>query len=81
MLVGERTPVGVRMADPPANIPAFWNLCKTGRRFKAAVTGNNNASETLEVLRLSERRDGDAHEGEWYVKLSNRIYKWHSCPA
>lgn len=61
---GERTPVGVRMADPPANIPAFWNLCKTGRRFKAAVTGNNNASETLEVLRLSERRDGDAHEGE-----------------
>lgn len=61
---GERTPVGIRMADAPANIPAFWNFCKTARRIKAAVAGSNNSSEIVEVLRLSERRDGHAQEGE-----------------
>ncbi|KAJ1302017.1 hypothetical protein OPQ81_000852 [Rhizoctonia solani] len=60
---GERTPVGIRMAEPPANIPAFWNACKTARRFKAAVMGEN-VTEEVEILRLSERNDGYAKEGE-----------------
>ncbi|CCO29522.1 hypothetical protein BN14_03536 [Rhizoctonia solani AG-1 IB] len=61
---GERTPVGIRMSEPPANIPAFWNLCKTARRFKAAVMGENNITEEAEIVRLSERGDGYAQEGE-----------------
>ncbi|CAE6436924.1 unnamed protein product [Rhizoctonia solani] len=61
---GERTPVGIRMAEPPASIPAFWNACKTARRFKAAVMGENNVTNELEILRLSERGDGYAQEGE-----------------
>ncbi|KAF8699947.1 Phosphoglycerate mutase-like protein, partial [Rhizoctonia solani] len=61
---GERTPVGIRMADPPANIPAYWNLCKTARRFKAAVMGDNSSTEEVDIVRLSERGNGDAQEGE-----------------
>jgi acid phosphatase len=66
-LLGERTPVGTRMSEPPARIPAFWNICRSARRFKAAVIGSNNVSESVEILRLSERGDGHAKEGEWYV--------------
>ncbi|KDN36734.1 hypothetical protein RSAG8_10663, partial [Rhizoctonia solani AG-8 WAC10335] len=61
---GERTPVGIRMTEPPANIPGFWNACRTARRFKAAVMGGNNATEGVEILRLSERSDGYAQAGE-----------------
>ncbi|KAL5637964.1 hypothetical protein ACGC1H_002286 [Rhizoctonia solani] len=61
---GERTPVGIRMSEPPASIPAFWNACKTARRFKAAVMGGDNVTEGVEILRLSERSDGYAQEGE-----------------
>ncbi|CAA7268373.1 unnamed protein product [Cyclocybe aegerita] len=35
---GERTPVGVRMTGPPANIPEHWIMCRTARRFRAAVS-------------------------------------------
>lgn len=35
---GERTPVGIRMSDPPASIPEHWMMCKTARRFRAAVS-------------------------------------------
>ncbi|KAF8601562.1 phosphoglycerate mutase-like protein [Ceratobasidium sp. AG-I] len=61
---GERTPVGIRMQDPPANIPAFWNLCKAARQFKAAVMGDNNATDSVEILRLSERANGSSEVGE-----------------
>ncbi|CAE6438246.1 unnamed protein product [Rhizoctonia solani] len=61
---GERTPVGIRMNEAPANIPAFWNACKTARRFKAAVMGENNATNQVEIVRLAERGDGYAQEGE-----------------
>ncbi|EUC61005.1 histidine acid phosphatase [Rhizoctonia solani AG-3 Rhs1AP] len=61
---GERTPVGIRMSEPPASIPAFWNACRTARKFKAAVMGGDNATEGVEILRLSERSDGYAQEGE-----------------
>jgi hypothetical protein len=65
VVTGERTPVGIRMSEAPGNIPAFWNLCKSARQFKAAVVGANNASDSIEILRLSERADGYAKEGEW----------------
>lgn len=68
MAIGERTPVGVRMQDPPANIPAFWNLCKAARQFNAAVLGGDNATKSIEVHRLSERTNGYAEEGEWCVE-------------
>ncbi|QRV81942.1 histidine phosphatase family containing protein [Ceratobasidium sp. AG-Ba] len=61
---GERTPVGIRMNNSPGNIPAFWNLCKSARRFKAAVLGYNGTSSSIEIERLSERADGYAEEGE-----------------
>ncbi|KAB5591231.1 hypothetical protein CTheo_5313 [Ceratobasidium theobromae] len=61
---GERTPVGVRMTGPPASIPAFWDMCKSARRFKATILGNGDASEAFEVQRLSERSNGYAKEGE-----------------
>lgn len=72
MLVGERTPVGVRLADAPANIPAYWNMCKTAKRFKAAVAETTDTPKSekgwnasLETRRLVERRDGTVVEGEW----------------
>ncbi|KAG2003286.1 hypothetical protein CC2G_003902 [Coprinopsis cinerea AmutBmut pab1-1] len=34
---GERTPVGVRLAGPPANVPEHWNMCHTAQRFGSAV--------------------------------------------
>ncbi|THH31001.1 hypothetical protein EUX98_g3181 [Antrodiella citrinella] len=69
---GERTPVGIRMSDPPASIPEHWMLCKTARRFKAAVTSSWNASgreftgddETLPVRKVVERADGRVVDGE-----------------
>ncbi len=60
------------MADAPANIPAHWNMCKTAKRFKAAVAETTDMPKTekgwhasLETRRLVERRDGTVVEGEW----------------
>lgn len=58
----------VRMSDPPANIPERWNLCKTARRFRAAVTSNMNASHLMEevtVRKVVEGAVGDIETGEW----------------
>lgn len=76
---GERTPVGVRMADPPASLPKHWSFCHTARHFRAAVTsrsqtipgttGNAGADDTseesLRTLRVVERADGTIAPGEW----------------
>lgn len=65
---GERTPVGIRLAGPPANIPEHWMMCKTARRFKAAVTGFVNANpdtgEVPQTRKVVERRDGKSADGE-----------------
>ncbi|KAI8986698.1 phosphoglycerate mutase-like protein [Trametes punicea] len=77
---GERTPVGVRMADPPANIPEHWMFCNTARQFRAAVASataeegeasmpfpavqTGAAVEELRARRIVERRDGTAVAGE-----------------
>jgi acid phosphatase len=67
---GERTPVRVRMADPPASIPDRWNMCKTARRLRAAVTSNVDGDpltsiEDLSVRKVVERADGSVAEDEW----------------
>lgn len=76
---GERTPVGVRMAGPPANIPENWMFCKTARQFRAAVAGVSSKDETamfpsiqaeqrteeLRIHRVVERADGTAVVGQW----------------
>jgi acid phosphatase len=77
---GERTPVGVRMAGPPASIPQHWMMCKTARWFRAAVfSDTHNATpldiaggekmleDTLLMRKTVERADGTAAEGEWYA--------------
>ena len=74
-LLGERTPVKVRMADPPASIPAHWQLCRTARQFRAsvatfgeAVQGSPRMADGVDFLpikRVVERPDGTVSEGEW----------------
>ncbi|KAI0634864.1 phosphoglycerate mutase-like protein [Trametes polyzona] len=76
---GERTPVGIRMADPPASIPEHWMFCNTARQFRAAVASatadeghdlpypavqTGPAAEELRARRIVERRDGSAALGE-----------------
>ncbi len=66
-MIGERTPVRIRMAESPASIPPSWSLCKTARRFQAAVASNLSADndETLPVKKVVEKVDGNVAEGEW----------------
>ncbi|KAI1798013.1 phosphoglycerate mutase-like protein [Ganoderma leucocontextum] len=75
---GERTPVGVRMAGPPANIPEDWMFCNTARQFRAAVAsvGSEDGTaafppvpadpitEELRIHRVVERADGTAVVGQ-----------------
>ncbi|KZT41598.1 phosphoglycerate mutase-like protein [Sistotremastrum suecicum HHB10207 ss-3] len=69
---GERTPVGVRLVDPPASIPQHWTMCQNGRQFRAAVAGSHALDETsvqqhdasLLLRRAVERRDGSFHDSE-----------------
>ncbi|KAH8830007.1 histidine phosphatase superfamily [Flagelloscypha sp. PMI_526] len=68
---GERTPVGIRLADAPGNIPANWLMCRTARQFKAAVVGsvpspsqNLEDSNFLLTQKVVERPDGSNVEGE-----------------
>lgn len=60
---GERTPVGVRMAGPPASIPEHWMMCKNARRFRAAVSGAAG-EDHLNMMKVVERFDGTSAEGE-----------------
>ncbi|KAI5121801.1 hypothetical protein M0805_009793 [Coniferiporia weirii] len=72
---GERTPVRVRMSDPPASIPAHWLECQTARRFSAAVetlggtTWGPLQSENTDVspVKVVERADGTAVDGECFL--------------
>lgn len=64
---GERTPVRVRMSAPPANIPERWDLCRTARRFRAAVISNmsaTNAMEEVTMRKVVEGANGDVEAGE-----------------
>ncbi|KAF8899757.1 histidine phosphatase superfamily [Gymnopilus junonius] len=76
---GERTPVGVRMNDPPASISDHWMMCKTARRFQDSVSsllgvppeqiprlkeGEPGSEDILLTTKIVERKDGTAVEGE-----------------
>ncbi|KAF4581308.1 hypothetical protein EYR40_002896 [Pleurotus pulmonarius] len=63
---GERAPVGVRLADPPASIPSHWMLCTAARQFRAVLNTNTGAldGDPLPLKRLVERKDGTSAEGE-----------------
>lgn len=61
---GERTPVGPRMTGPPANITSVWPFCNIARQFSASVIGERNMKDSLEVLRVTERRDAQSGDGE-----------------
>jgi acid phosphatase len=70
-LSGERTPVGVRMNNPPANIPEHWPLCHAGRKFPASIwnpPSNNQDSFThssVNIERVVEFRNGTSKPGVW----------------
>ncbi|KAJ3782805.1 histidine phosphatase superfamily [Lentinula aff. detonsa] len=64
---GERTPVGVRLAGPPANLPEHWMMCKTARRLQASVNapGIDGAMDEFQQSRkMVERADGTHKEGQ-----------------
>ncbi|KAJ4468793.1 histidine phosphatase superfamily [Lentinula aciculospora] len=64
---GERTPVGVRLAGPPANLPEHWMMCKTARRFQASVyvPGIVGVMDEFQQSRkVVERADGTHYEGQ-----------------
>lgn len=66
---GERTPVGTRMNNPPANIPEHWPLCRGGRKFSAGIlqaTENKQAlysPGTIDIERVVEFRNGSSTSG------------------
>lgn len=63
---GERTPVRIRMTDPPASLPARWQMCFAARQFSEAVdltfpTVPNQ--RTLWFKRVTETAEGDTAPG------------------
>jgi acid phosphatase len=66
-LLGERTPVGIRLSQPPASIPEHWMMCTTARQFQAAVLGPNGKREFIRTEIKVERVDGNASDSEWSV--------------
>lgn len=76
----------MRLTDPPASIPENWIMCKTARRFRAAVTSAlgtgqecpymaTDIDEVLETRKVVERKDGTAGYGEWYVLPSYELWR------
>ncbi len=61
--LGERTPVGVRLADAPASIPQYWQMCTNARRYQAPVVGASQ-EQLLSTRKLIEREDGTSLDGE-----------------
>lgn len=70
---GERTPVGIRMSEPPASIPEHWMMCNSARNFRAAVAGLTGPDEgagspvdgSMPFRKSVERKDGTSVQGEW----------------
>jgi len=61
---GERTPVGIRLSQPPASIPEHWIMCKTATQFQAAVLGMSRKREFIHTRKKVERVDGVVSDGE-----------------
>ena len=68
---GERTPVRIRMSEPPASIPEHWTMCKSARNFRAAVAeltepvNDAVVDRTMPFRKAVERKDGRSVRGEW----------------
>ncbi|KAG1723056.1 histidine phosphatase superfamily [Suillus lakei] len=61
---GERTPVRVRMSDPPASIPADWQMCNTAKSFHETVAGQSpTIDDGLWYKKVVENRHGKTAEG------------------
>ncbi|KAG1902334.1 histidine phosphatase superfamily [Suillus fuscotomentosus] len=61
---GERTPVRVRMSDPPASIPADWQMCDTAKSFHETVAGHvPTVDDGLWYRKVVENRHGKTAEG------------------
>ncbi|KAG2034004.1 histidine phosphatase superfamily [Suillus americanus] len=61
---GERTPVRVRMSDPPASIPADWQMCNTAKHFHETVAGHSpTIDDGLWYKNVVENRYGKTAEG------------------
>ncbi|KAJ8597068.1 phosphoglycerate mutase-like protein [Rhizopogon salebrosus TDB-379] len=60
---GERTPVRVRMSDPPASIPADWQLCNTSKSFHDTMAGYSSTEDGLWYKKVVENRHGKTSEG------------------
>ncbi|KAG2139336.1 histidine phosphatase superfamily [Suillus clintonianus] len=61
---GERTPVRVRMSDPPASIPADWQMCNTAKSFHETVAGlSPTVDDGLWYKKVVENRHGKTSEG------------------
>ncbi|KAG1718245.1 phosphoglycerate mutase-like protein [Suillus paluster] len=61
---GERTPVRVRMSDPPASIPADWQMCNTAKSFHETVAGySSTVDDGLWYKQVVENRLGKTAEG------------------
>lgn len=61
--LGERTPVRVRLSQPPASIPAHWLMCNMARRFQAAAFGIGGRNGIIH--KKVEHVDGTVLDGEW----------------
>ncbi|KAG2105162.1 histidine phosphatase superfamily [Suillus cothurnatus] len=61
---GERTPVRVRMSDPPASIPADWQMCNTAKSFHETVAGQSpTIDDGLWYKKVVENRHGKTADG------------------
>lgn len=61
---GERTPVRVRMSDPPASIPADWQMCNTAKSFHETVAAHSLAiDDGLWYRKVVENKHGKTAEG------------------
>lgn len=61
---GERTPVRVRMSDPPASISADWQMCNTAKSFHETVAGHGPTTDDgLWYRKVVENRYGKTAEG------------------
>jgi len=68
--IGERTPVRIRMTDPPASLPARWQMCFAARQFSEAVNltvPTVPSQRTLWFKKVTEAAEGNTAPGLWHV--------------
>jgi acid phosphatase len=53
------------MSDPPASIPADWQLCNTSKSFYDTMAGYSSTEDGLWYKKVVENRHGKISEGLW----------------